>query len=687
MSWFTLHNHSTYSLLDGLSQPDTIAERLIENSFIGGAITDHGNIAGAVAVTKAFKNHCKCSHTKESHTNGKGNCFKKDCTCQEYQNYKLKPILGCEFYLSSKPANVKDPSNRHLTHLCVLAKNLKGWKTLIQAVSESNKNENFYYAKNRLSLDELAKYAAGGDLIAFSGHIGSDMAEVCFKDYNIGYNARSFEEARAALLDREELRKAVLGKASLYRDIFGKDNFYLEDQQIDRDNSPASRVVSQIVTKAGKELGIECVATADSHYARPQDAIDQRVILCSALQKTMRVAEESIGTEDEIGLASFFRSNRYHIPTHQEMADIHDARHILNTLKVADMCEEYSILSAPVLPTFPCPNGLTQVEFFRQLCEEGFRKRLGPRTKDGLVQHPEDKAGKSVSEYRARLEQEFNVFTKVGLEGYFLIVWDYCEYARSQGWLLGEGRGSAAGCLISYLLGITNLDPLPYDLLFERFYNDGRNAPGKVSLPDIDTDVQTSKRDKMIAYVKGKYGEDRVCQMSNFGRLQGKSALTEVLRVHEVFSYQEIKEITKSLPGEAEISDKLQEDFEEYGESSIIRWALENNPKEFEQYCKIDDNGELVGEYARYFAQAIRIEGTLKSRGKHASGLIISNQPLANIVPMVYDKGTNEPIIGYEMHAAEDSGLPKFDILAQSTLDRLWSWEQLMRTGELDDEG
>lgn len=686
MPFFPTHTHDHWSLLDGLQKPEDIASTCIKRGFAGSAITNHGTISSAVALQAAFLNFCSCAHSKENHLAGKGICNKKGCSCQEYKNYKLKSILGNEFYLSAKSALIKEPSNRHCNHLVVLAKNLAGWKSLIQATSESNRKENFYY-KNRLSLEELAPYAKNGNFISFSGHIGSDLAAACFKDPNIGYNAKTFEEARASLLDRAELRKSVLGCASKYRDIFGKDNFFLEIQLIDQDNSPASRVVSQILRKASVELGIPCVATADSHYSEPEDAIDQRVLLCSSLKTTMKKAESSLGTADEIGLASFFKSNRYHIPFLQEMEAIHTEAELRNSVLISEACEEYSILSNPMIPTFPCPNGLTQTEYFRKLCEEGFVKRLTPRTTNGVIAHPEpNHAGKGIGEYRERLEKEFSTFTKVGLDGYFLIVEDYCRYARSQGWLLGEGRGSAAGSLISYVLGITDVDPLPYDLLVERFYNDGRNSPGKVSLPDIDTDVQTSKREKLITYIKNKYGFDRVCQISNYGRLQGKSALKEVLRVHDVCSFEQMNEITKGLPSEAEISDLLQSDFEEYGESSIIRHALENDPKDFEQWCKIDDEGELVGDYARYFAQAIRLEGTLKSRGKHASGLIICDKPLSDICPMVYDKGTDEQIIAYEMKASEKSGLAKFDVLAQSSLDKLQNWCSFRRTGELDDE-
>ena len=243
------------------------------------------------------------------------------------------------------------------------------------------------------------------------------------------------------------------------------------------------------------------------------------------------------------------------------------------------------------------------------------------------------------------------------------------------GWLAGPGRGSAAGCLISYLIGITKIDPVEHDLLFERFYNAGRNTGGHVSLPDIDMDVPGKKRDDVIDYLKEKYGSEHVSQMITFGRLQGRSAIKEVLRVNEACSFSEMNAITKSVPNEADISDQLAEMDDE--DRSIIRWALINRADELRDFCHITDDGKLEGDYAEYFQQAIDIEGTFKTQGKHAAGVVISKDKLKNVCPMVVQKGATEKIAGLEMSDLEALGHVKFDVLGINLLDKLMKIQEL----------
>jgi len=242
-----------------------------------------------------------------------------------------------------------------------------------------------------------------------------------------------------------------------------------------------------------------------------------------------------------------------------------------------------------------------------------------------------------------------------------------------------EGLGvhnSAAGCLISYLVGITQIDPVEYDLLFERFYNAGRNTKDNISLPDIDIDVPTNKRDNVIEYLKNKYGHGHVSQMITFGRLQGRSAIKEVLRIHEACSFAEMNTITKSIPNEAEISDQLAEMDNE--ERSIIRWALINNANDLRDFCYIDENGQLSGDYAEYFEQAIDIEGTFKTQGKHAAGVVISANKLNEVCPMVNQRdSTEEKIAGLEMSDLEALGHVKFDILGITLLDKIMKIKEL----------
>ena len=264
-------------------------------------------------------------------------------------------------------------------------------------------------------------------------------------------------------------------------------------------------------------------------------------------------------------------------------------------------------------------------------------------------------------------ELKLDVISEANLSGYFLIVRDIVNSIHSKNHIPGPGRGSAAGCLVSYLVGITQVDPIEYGLIFERFYNAGRNTDNHISLPDIDIDVPASKRDETIDYIRNKYGHNRVGQMVTFGRLQGRSALKEVLRMNEACGFDEMNTITKSLPHEHEVSDQLAE----MDDPSVIKWTLMNQPETLRDYCRLNDDGQLEGDYSKLFAQAMRIEGTFKSQGKHAAGVVISSHSLNEVCPMVRDKKASEKIAGMEMNDLEAMGHVKFDILGISLLDKL----------------
>lgn len=227
-------------------------------------------------------------------------------------------------------------------------------------------------------------------------------------------------------------------------------------------------------------------------------------------------------------------------------------------------------------------------------------------------------------------------------------------------------HNSAAGSLVSYLLRITNVDPIPYNLLFERFYNDGRNTKDRIALPDIDIDFPIDSREEVISYVRNKYGYDKVAQIATFGRMQGRGAVKDVFRIHDVCDMKTINEISKKLPHEHEIADKLEEE----GQESIIQWTLDNEPERISEYCRMTD-GEITGDYAQYFKQASRLEGIHKSQGKHAAGIIIAPKPLSELCPMIADKSSNEKICGMEMDSLEKMGLPKMDFLGIAALDKL----------------
>ena len=408
----------------------------------------------------------------------------------------------------------------------------------------------------------------------------------------------------------------------------------------------------------------------DIYYSERDDASLHRILLCSSMKTTMPKISNRLRKGELQEIKRFFDRSDHHMPDKLEISQkitTEDADTI-NVRKIVDMCEEYDILSAPMLPAFPTPNGESEEEYLKQLCREGWRDQL---LEAGKV---EDKEKEEV--YLSRFKKEFEVIKEANLFGYFLIVRDIVRFVNSKGWLSGPGRGSAAGCLISYLVGITKIDPIEFGLLFERFYNSGRNTSTHVSLPDIDVDVPGNKRDEIILYLKDKYGHGNVSQMITFGRLQGRSALKEVLRINSACSFGEMNEITKSIPNEADISDQLEQMDAE--ERSIIRWSLINNPEDLRDFCFINDHGDLDGDYAEYFDQAIKIEGTFKNQGKHAAGVVISASVLRDACPMVNQRSAGEKIAGLEMADLEALGHVKFDILGINLLDKIMKIKELI---------
>ncbi|NBO99208.1 MAG: PHP domain-containing protein [Proteobacteria bacterium] len=417
-----------------------------------------------------------------------------------------------------------------------------------------------------------------------------------------------------------------------------------------------------------------------SYYTNQEDAKLHRILLCSEMKTTLPKIKKSLikGIDDNILVdenkypsdhldkVNFFIHDTFYVKDKNESQDL-DTKLLT---KIYNQCEDYNILNQPMLPKFDCPNNLSEEEYLKVLARKGWRELL---IHTGKVN---DESNKKI--YLDRFNNELQVIKDANLFGYFLIVQDIIRYVRDSGWLSGPGRGSAAGCLISYLIGITQIDPVEYDLLFERFYNAGRNAKGHISLPDIDMDVPGKKRDEVISYIKNKYGNNHVSQMITFGRMQGRSAIKEVLRINEACSFAEMNTITKSVPNEAEISDQLA-DMED-DERSIIRWALINRPNDLRDFCQISEDGTLAGDYAEYFQQAIDIEGTFKTQGKHAAGVVISADPLNKVCPMVKAKDSSEKIAGLEMSDLESLGHVKFDVLGINLLDKLMMIQDI--TGE-----
>ena len=450
---------------------------------------------------------------------------------------------------------------------------------------------------------------------------------------------------------------------------------------LDEDNNLSDTLLNTIVER-NNLIKIYHKKTSDqpvSYYVNKQDAKLHRILLCSEMKTTLpkinklirkdknfSVNVDSKYPSDHLDKLNYFLSDNYYVRDNKESATL--PTNLLE--EVYNQCEDYNILSKPILPKFSCPGGMSEEDYLKELCRKGWKKFL---IEGGKVSTEESK-----NLYLDRFKEEFDVIKGANLFGYFLIVQDIIKYVNDQGWMSGPGRGSAAGCLISYLIGVTQIDPVEYDLLFERFYNAGRNSEDHISLPDIDMDVPGTKRDEVIAYLKEKYGNERVSQMLTFGRLQGKSAIKEVLRVHDACSFTEMNAISNCIPDEAKISDQLAEMDDE--DRSIIRWALINNSDALSDFCKITEDGTLEGEYADYFQQAIDIEGTFKTQGKHAAGVVISAEPLHKVCPMVKPKGgSEEKIAGLEMADLEALGHVKFDVLGINLLDKIMYIKEIVR--------
>lgn len=621
-SYIPLHCHSHYSLLDGLAKTEQIASRINEIESPACALTDHGNIAGAVKFYSTMKK------------NG------------------IKPILGCELYICENSPTIKEKENGKLSHMLVLAKNYQGWLDLIRIVSESNKPEHYYH-KPRLDVETLSNFVKN-NLICITGHLGSTLSNLICREDKI-------------VSDYSNVGVAYVEKL---KEVFGGENVFLESQFMDMDNIPVQKHLSDATIDIAQKAGVKIICTPDAHYARKEDAVDQRILLCNNLKTTFPEINRKLSNNEKVPVECFFSSDNYHILSQEEINDLHPEEHIVNTNLVNDMIEEYDILSKPKLPPFKCPDGYNPDEYLRQLCRNGWRDKINNKVDKEL--HPT---------YTDRIKYELGVLQGADLSSYFLIVQDIVNHVREQKWLPGPGRGSAAGCLVSYLIGITSIDPIKYNLLFDRFYNAGRNTADHISMPDIDVDVPIDKREDIIEYIKDRYGKDKVSQMITFNTIKGRGALKDVLRVYGNITFEEMNKITKNIPDEAKIADELQEMKEETGEASIIRWALENNPEKLKEWCYIDKKNMMQGPLSKRFEQAIRLEGTKSNQSKHAAGIAISSEPLNESCPMVYDNKNKQMIAGMEMQDLESIGIIKFDILGVAMLDKIMTIQNLLNQG------
>jgi DNA polymerase-3 subunit alpha len=552
-----LHTHTHYSLLDGLSKVDALVNRVRELGMDSVAITDHGNMYGAVEFYKKSK------------ASG------------------IKPIIGLETYVAqtsrfSKMAKVDNARY----HLILLVKNEMGYKNLCKLLTASHL-EGFYY-KPRIDKEILEKYHEG--LVCLSG---------CFSG-EVGKLLRNRQMAQA-----EEV-------ASYYKNIFG-DDYYLEIQ-------PHTPEIYEGLIALSKKLDIPLVATQDSHYLLKEDKPVHEVLL--AVQTNNRVDDED--------RFSFNEAEAY-LKSPEEMAeDFPNLPEALeNTVKIAEKCNFNFNLGQNLLPKYNVPDGYTPNSYIRKLCEEKLQSRFKEIT----------------PEVTERLEYELGVIEKTGFADYFLIVQDFVNWAKDHGIAVGPGRGSAAGSIVSYVLNITDVDPIKYNLLFERFLN-----PERISMPDIDIDFADYRRDEVLGYIKDKYGADRVAQIITFGTMAARAALRDAGRALG-YPYALGDEIAKMIPfhPSTDKENKLPNDLE--------------NVTELKNKYKTDPDAKHLID------MAIKLEGVARHASVHACGVVISPEPLMEYMPLQRSPQDNEALLTqFEMHSIEDLGLLKIDLLGLKNL-------------------
>ena len=499
----------------------------------------------------------------------------------------INPVLGCEVYVApnsrfDKEAGAKD--DRYY-HLVLLAENNQGYANLMKIVSKGFV-EGFYY-KPRVDLELLNEYHEG--IIALSACLAGEIPRYLVRGL--------YEEAKEAALR--------------YEGIFGKGNFFLELQD---HGIPEQRLVNQQLLRMSQETGIELVATNDVHYTRDTDAEPHDILLC--LQTGKKLTDE---------YRMRYEGGQYYVKSPEEMKALfpYAPQALENTQKIADRCHVEIEFGKTKLPQYDVPDGKTAWEYLNELCWSGLEKRYHPVTK----------------ELKARLEYELNTIKTMGYVDYFLIVWDFIHYARSQGIAVGPGRGSAAGSLVSYTLGITKLDPIRYNLLFERFLN-----PERVSMPDIDVDFCFERRQEVIDYVVRKYGKDRVAQIVTFGTLAARGVIRDVGRVMDL-SYAMVDSIAKMIPSELNIT---------------IDKALKANNDLKQLY----DNDEQV---KKLIDMSRRLEGLPRHTSMHAAGVVISQKSVDEYVPLSR-AGDGSITTQFTMTTLEELGLLKMDFLGLRTL-------------------
>jgi DNA polymerase-3 subunit alpha len=526
-----------------------------------------------------------------------GNLFAAANFYHQATTHGVKPIIGCEVYVAPDNHKNRGAEAERSNHLVLLCENDEGYRNLIKLVS-TGFLEGFYY-KPRVDHELLAQHSKG--LIALSACLRGEVADALLNE--------KYDQART--------------NAYRLRDIFGKGNFFLEVQ--DQGLEVETRVNRDLVNLS-RETGIPLVATNDCHYLTQSDSHAQEVLMCIQTGKTMSDAQRMK-----------FATDQFYFKTAEEMAQVFrelpDA--VSRTVAIAERCNVKIRRVDNPFPEFKVPAGYTTDSYFEKVAREGFAARavqLERLAKENRLRHP-------IADYERRLSDEIAMIQKMRFAGYFLIVWDFIRYARAQGVPVGPGRGSAAGSLVSYALQITDVDPLQYDLLFERFLN-----PERVSMPDIDIDFCMRRRGEVIDYVRKTYGEQSVAQIITFGTMAAKAVLKDAGRALDM-PYGEVDKIVKMIP-------------------TTLNIELEDALKQTPQLESLRKSDEKVKELVEV---ALRLEGLARHASTHAAGVVISPQPLTEIVPL-YKSNKGEITTQNDMNALERIGLLKMDFLGLTTL-------------------
>lgn len=519
-----------------------------------------------------------------------------------------------QFYKECKKQNIKPALGltaqfMNGSTICLIALNKDGYRNLLGILSEINSKEN-YFKHAQISLEILKKYDCS-NIACLTGHYGS-----------------SIHRAVCEYIDTEEIsadwESNIAGHLSLLLPRFDKNNFYLQIEPHYRTD------IVEIYNKISNKYNIQKI----THNQ-----------ICSGLGKDgQKLYDIMRATREKRTLKGLLDEPNIIRPINISSSDVNS--------KLEESIEEYDILGPQILPSFDCPDGMNSMEYLRFLCRKEYLDKI-------------DKSKKS--EYDARILEELRIFEKAGLADYFLILQDIVKWSENQGAFVNYGRGSACGCLASYLLGITKIDPIKHGLLFSRFFNAGRIG----SMPDIDVDFPKKIRDKVIRYTLNKYSKEYAGQIVTYQTFMGRAALKAVFRAENELGFGEMNEITKNIEDKAKIADELQEMKDAGKEPSVLLWALENRARKLQDYVELHEDGSLSGELAPQFELAIKLEGVKSAQSKHAAGVVISNEPIKNKCPILFDQSSKQPIIGVEYEDAESLGMTKLDILGLRTLDAL----------------